>query len=307
MSGGKDKESITFHGKQMNVQRNIFIDATKGVAIILVVLGHCIQYGSRLSVDNLYFSDPLFKAIYSFHMPLFMLVSGYLFYYSIKRHSIKYNIKTRFSRLIIPILSWNTIYLAITALPLVIRGETSVFHLVLSYPVALWFLWSIFWCSLITLFVSHILRDSLWAYVLLGIAGLLIPSLHTYGVCYHVFMYPYFVFGYIWNKYRLQRIAAKIGGAKGLTVFCVLLVLYLALYSHYGYEDYIYTTGTCILNRPPRHLIDTQQLAIDIYRYAMGFLGSALMLVSVHKLISIIALGGVFYQRLERKVLVFTS
>ena len=68
-------------------ERNVLIDVVKAFAIISVVIGHGIQYG--FSADYLrsgaYFDNVLFKIIYSYHMPLFMLISGYLFAYSINR------------------------------------------------------------------------------------------------------------------------------------------------------------------------------------------------------------------------------
>ena len=46
--------------------RIVYIDIIKGIAIILVIMGHVL-------------SDPslLRNAIYTFHMPLFFIISGY--------------------------------------------------------------------------------------------------------------------------------------------------------------------------------------------------------------------------------------
>lgn len=67
--------------------RDKFLDLIKGVTIILVVAGHCIQSGcgTQYSSSNLYWENYLFKFIYGFHMPLFAMISGYLFYYSVKK------------------------------------------------------------------------------------------------------------------------------------------------------------------------------------------------------------------------------
>lgn len=51
-------------------ERNIIYDKVRGVAILLVVLGHVIQY----SYSD-FFHVPAFNIIYSFHMPLFMFLS----------------------------------------------------------------------------------------------------------------------------------------------------------------------------------------------------------------------------------------
>ena len=47
--------------------RILWVDASRGIAMLLVILGHCI--GSL--------NDPGYKFILSFHMPLFFFLSGY--------------------------------------------------------------------------------------------------------------------------------------------------------------------------------------------------------------------------------------
>ena len=54
--------------------RNIYIDVLKGLAVLAVLLGHAIQRGLVIN----YTEDIIFKIIYTFHMPLFMFLSGYV-------------------------------------------------------------------------------------------------------------------------------------------------------------------------------------------------------------------------------------
>ncbi|WP_152063422.1 acyltransferase family protein [Collinsella intestinalis] len=60
------------------------------MAVVLVVAGHCIQFGQGEAVlqDRTFFDDWAFRGIYSFHMPLFALISGWLFGASIERHGL---------------------------------------------------------------------------------------------------------------------------------------------------------------------------------------------------------------------------
>lgn len=51
------------------------IDILRGFATILVVLGHILQYS--MMQNEAFYNDFLFKVIYSFHMPLFMCISGF--------------------------------------------------------------------------------------------------------------------------------------------------------------------------------------------------------------------------------------
>lgn len=70
------------------MRRIEWVDISKGIAIILVIIGHTI------SLDGVGF-----KIIYSFHMPFFFLMSGYLY----KENKSAVNIiKTGIRRLIIP-------------------------------------------------------------------------------------------------------------------------------------------------------------------------------------------------------------
>lgn len=86
----------------MEKQREIWIDVLKGIAIILVVIGHnC--------------SMPFAHFIYTFHMPLFFLISGFL----LTPVRAKKYLKKSFHRLIIPyicfllLLSFPDFFLAI--------------------------------------------------------------------------------------------------------------------------------------------------------------------------------------------------
>ncbi|WP_175215983.1 acyltransferase family protein [Proteus mirabilis] len=56
--------------------RNKKIDSIKGVLIFLVVFGHFLESMIGWKGSN---SSALLHVIYSFHMPFFILISGYFF------------------------------------------------------------------------------------------------------------------------------------------------------------------------------------------------------------------------------------
>lgn len=60
-------------------ERNPAIDVAKGIAIITVVLGHVVTsyHNSNMMMDDA-IPNYLCKLVYSFHMPLFFMISGYL-------------------------------------------------------------------------------------------------------------------------------------------------------------------------------------------------------------------------------------
>lgn len=86
------------------IARNDTFDAIKALAIWLVILGHCIQYFSGLD----YWNDHAFQFIYSFHMPLFFMISGFFFASSFKLMPSKFLIKKAVS-LLLPCFSWGFI------------------------------------------------------------------------------------------------------------------------------------------------------------------------------------------------------
>lgn len=88
------------------VMRIDYIDEIRGLAILLVVVGHLIQFNG-FSVNN-----PIFEFIYSFHMPLFFAISGYITQRLTTICTLNEYlgfIKKKFISLIIPLLVWSLI------------------------------------------------------------------------------------------------------------------------------------------------------------------------------------------------------
>lgn len=263
-------------------QRNIYLDIAKGITIILVVLGHSIQYGSFEYLHAQFFQDPLFVAIYSFHMPLFMLISGYLFRGSICRHSFKYNIRTRFMSLLLPVIIWNSIYVALIVLQHYLEGSTIHWTaLLVSYITNIWFLWAIFWSSIIVLIIHRYFYDNIVLYIVLGCIALLL--LRNNNISLYIYMYPYFVVGYLWKKYALDLKFKDLHTSKKTILLLVSGLLYILLYDDFSREDYIYITGTGLIRnlRTSQPFFDAHQLGIDIFRYVIGFVGASCILMLI--------------------------
>lgn len=71
-----------------------YMDILKGLAIIMVVMGHCDAKGGKL--------------IYLFHMPLFFFISGYFYN---KNYSFKVILKKRIKSLYLPFLKYEILFL----------------------------------------------------------------------------------------------------------------------------------------------------------------------------------------------------
>ncbi|MBS7565356.1 acyltransferase family protein [Mucilaginibacter sp. Bleaf8] len=78
-----------FHQKELSKTRDYLFDNIKFFLITLVVFGHFIE---SYITQNIY-QKVIFICIYSFHIPLFVFLSGY-FSKSANSLSIRNNIKT---------------------------------------------------------------------------------------------------------------------------------------------------------------------------------------------------------------------
>ena len=137
----------------MNKNRNETIDIMKGIGIILVMLGH----------QNL----PINTLIYSFHMPLYFIISGFFY----REKSILPSIKKDFRRLFVPYIFACTLITGNELLTSIVKRDNSyvynsiiasIYGSGLSYDGALfaqvpsigaiWFLLALFWTKNILLF-----------------------------------------------------------------------------------------------------------------------------------------------------------
>lgn len=257
------------------MKRSSYLDVVKGLAIIMVVFTHSIQWGSGSTFyhERLFFDDWLFKFIYGFHMPLFMVVSGYLFWGTICRHKPMEVAMSRLRSLLLPIVTCQTLYLII----LLALGMTTLsVGWLYSYGSALWFLWSVLGCSLITLVGHVLLKDSLLFHIGVWVIILLIPADRLSGL--HVFMYPYFVVGFYWNKLNGKELYRSFGGLKKMSVLLLSLGLYILFCVTFDSpERSVYVTGMSLQGRSSAW----NQLLIDMLRYVYGGLGIIMTMIAV--------------------------
>lgn len=83
--------------------RETYLDIAKGIGIFLVVVGHCIPDASSVNGISSPIMRIIFHVIYSFHMPLFFFISGFLFSTSKDYLKNKYkSIYKKAKRLIVP-------------------------------------------------------------------------------------------------------------------------------------------------------------------------------------------------------------
>lgn len=245
------------------MNRDLFIDKIKGAAIILVIWGHCIQYCANYDV----YSNKLFQLIYSFHMPFFMAVSGYLYYFSLNRKNLKELIVSRIKQLLIPLLIWSLVYLLAFWWNVSHSLVQWVKNYIYTLPLFFWFIWSLLLCSIITIGINKLFKDSLLAYFIVFIILILLPN--GLGFFYTKYMIPYFFAGYLVHKYNLKS---------NTIAFIISFIVFAILLYNWKFENYIYTTTMAT------KLTDFKGIYDDCYRYIAGFTGILVFLTLIRKL-----------------------
>lgn len=288
--------------------RNGTIDCLKGFCIWCVVLGHCIKNGSgdiMYNTPKMFYNDFLYRLIYSFHMPLFMLLSGFVFYYS---HSKSFftTVNSKVIRLLTPIVSWGIL----RGILFSIRNFDSILSCIKLIVNCifndLWFLWAILVSSFIVLIIERVFCSSyskLVAYVLVNVFFLLTPDTYKFlgsGYCWK-FVFPFFVIGYYVNKNLLFIKQNVIVRAQFIKYYCLNFIVFILLFSFFDYDKYIYISKYSITFSYNSLVV---QFLIDIYRFLLGVSGSIFISVSVSLVLNFLKNNKIRCYSLIKKVLV---
>ncbi len=230
--------------------RNYTMDALKLFAIFLVIWGHCVQY----LVSSDYKDEPLYRIIYSFHMPLFMTISGF-FGANLYKKSFREAVLSKSRQLLVPIVTFGLIVSCFCGI------RFSNFGI-------LWFLNSLLACSL---GYCSIMKAKRFRTVLLSVSLLLsvvLPLPYQLGR-----MWPFFLLGVLLNRNydRFKDNAGKIALAV-LPAFIVMLVFWDEKFWSTGNVLTAVVTGVSCL--PP--------LMLEGYRYIIGFFGVVFFIAVFH-------------------------
>ena len=179
-------------------QRNECFDFIKGVLIFLVIWGHMLQKTNQSVVYESIWDNPIYKTIYTFHMPLFMILSGYLTFSSLQKRSGREFVKHRVMPLFQTVVAWGTIHLMVLLCLGKIHGLSEVVN---SYTAGFWFIWAIIHCSILIVLVDKAHHTRYWYVMMILSLGLSVVSLVPSKTA---FMYPFFLIGYLINDLKLQ-------------------------------------------------------------------------------------------------------
>lgn len=203
-------------------QRLDFLDIAKGFGILFVILGHC-QLGRIGSLHSI---------LYSFHMPLFFLISGICFS---NKYTFTSLVVKRFRQMILPTIWFSLIsVMVVKGLDLNVRWWDWSKHL----PFALWFLPVLYFTEIIAWVISNKVTNKICLAALLFVSMLFPHMLMLYSVDlpYSLAAVPTATFFYIvgfkikplvlnWNKHLFT-----------LAVLLAMLNICLVRYGHVSIE-----------------------------------------------------------------------
>lgn len=242
-----------------------YINTLKGIAIFLMIWGHCIQYCSKDSF-NIY-ENPVFQGIYSFHMPLFMLISGYLFFYSYQKRDLKPLLIHKTQGLLQPIVFAGMLNILLERLPtFFLYGDLQIDNgRLLNSLYTLWFLWCVLSAS-IAVAIAAKLTQRPWLQPFTVLLGFFLVNLFPENH-YHHYMYPYFAAGFFFGMYRdrVLSVFVKLSG--------ICIVLFPVLLRFYRPEHFIYITPVWSPDMDGQFL-----LKVNAFRWVIGFVGSGFVM-----------------------------
>ena len=189
-------------------QRLETFDIARALCIVLVVVGH-------YNPDNapMWWKD-VNHFIYSFHMPVFLFISGFIYAITLKRGNYTAFIWKKVKRLLVPYLSASLIVVSIKLLtqgctyvehPVSVGTYLEIFYL----PAAGYYLWFV-WALFIMFSVTHISQSKLAHIGLLGISivAQFVPFELPDAFCLRQFqeMWVYFMLGVILADRKLPEV-----------------------------------------------------------------------------------------------------
>lgn len=225
-------------------ERNQYVDVVRGLAILIVMLGHTIFYDAIIEYEN----NLLFKIVFSLQMPLFMLISGYVTVYTKPINSFRALMVFLRKRTVAYLLPWF-----MWSIP--IRGIlydgwnagnilSKIKYLLWHMDAGFWFLFSIWTICLIWgigTYLAHKVSSApiknavfttLFSIILsLGLVALALKcGLGFLGAKLSLYYLPFFFVGYLYSRiYPLIRERRWFCTAKDITVFICLVVYIITI------------------------------------------------------------------------------
>lgn len=232
----------------MSSKRYSEIDIARGIGILLVVLGHSLKQ-TEMDTTGIRVLDCL---IYSFHMPLFFVLSGFVSVRVMRMKDIGERleyIKGRAVRLLVPYFAIGLIYIPVKlkladyAVKPFTAADIAKILIGQNPDVSLWFLYVLFViCAITGLFVNEVNFRSIWY----GTFALCAASWWV-NIPLRTPKYLFFFLTGIWLRLKVEDTEKDGSGPllEGQTITAVLSLAAFIIFNRYYFR-----TGISILRLP---------------------------------------------------------
>jgi fucose 4-O-acetylase-like acetyltransferase len=161
-------------------KRWLWIDYDKGISIILVGYGHCLDaLGGHADLSGYPFFSYMGTFLYGFRMPLFFIVSGLLIGRSLNKKGLNGYVSDRTNNILFPLLVWGFIEISMQLVAAKFTnfthndnvGPTSYFNLLIDPRQTghFWYFNALFCIGVIYAFIKSTLKLKPLAHVFLGL------------------------------------------------------------------------------------------------------------------------------------------
>ena len=182
------------------MERNILVDRLKGYACFLVLFGHVIRGIRTAGINIPQFFEGLEFFIWSFHVALFLFLSGVVYKLTGEWKNQKTKVGFIFHKLLnlgIPYVVFSAVYIFINSFVGEANTQSSIADILSIWktPVAqYWFLYALFFLFCIWALLSGILKN--WQITILALViGYGVPLLGGTLGCFEVVFYSSLAFG----------------------------------------------------------------------------------------------------------------
>lgn len=248
------------------MKRIAYFDNARAILIILVVFGHML---SEYLKNSALVSD-IYLFIYTFHMPAFVLVSGY---FAKKVYEQGYFQKL-VKKLLVPYLIFQVLYTLY---------YDFFFNDIESYSLfvprwALWFLLSLFCWNVLLFFFGKMKYGMIIALFISLIIGYDAEVNGFLSLSRTFYFFPFFLAGYYLQLHHFERIKSRFH----IVVGTILALTGFALIAHYVPIDYRFWL---LGKRPYEEITDTLEYAaiMRLATYGVQFLATYIFFTLVPK------------------------
>ncbi len=214
----------------MTPKRIQWPDLLKAFAIILVVIGHVVS-----TYDSRGYNAPIALWIYSFHMPLFMMLSGMFFKYTLDKPFWPMLI-TKCRTLLLPLISWSFILLGfqlVVTVPFNEWTENAINWLSSGGPLhGYWYLKCLFMYLITGYLAVKLFKNQLLAATITSALFIMLPNIN----------FSRMMILFFWIGYGYSVMNQKITNRGGYVILFAISMIIFYIVRWYDYT-YLGTNG----------------------------------------------------------------